>query len=87
MHELLHFYEFNICDTNSLSWITKNLFTLDPDRQMGWGNVIVAVQNSLCNTVTISAVAAGMTTVNIASLKVRLILAYKLLSFRAKQPG
>ncbi len=36
MHELLHFYEFNICDTNSLSWITKNLFTLDPDRQMGW---------------------------------------------------
>ena len=37
MHELLNFYEFNICDTNSLSSITKNLFILDPDRQMGWG--------------------------------------------------
>lgn len=37
MHELLHFPEFKICDTNSLSWITVDPSTLNPDRQMGWG--------------------------------------------------
>ena len=37
MHELLHFHEFKICDTNSLSWITVDPSTLNPDRQMGWG--------------------------------------------------
>lgn len=37
MHELLHFSESKICNTNSLSWTIVEPLTLNPERRMGWG--------------------------------------------------